>query len=369
MKPYIPERVVIESAVQNSEITRNVLARVPDVPVEIIDSAETMLHEAQRLTPSITLAKKTLILAEFKGKYFKPCPGRQSRAETRNVCCDYYVINFASNCHMECTYCYLQSYLNFPYMIVYADIARLITELDEALSANREVQFRIGTGELADSLALDPLTRYSVPLVEFFARQPNGILELKTKSNCVENLLDLDHQGRTVVAWSVNPEYIQQKEELKTSTIEQRLEAARRCVEAGYPVAFHFDPMVHYEGWEEGYRTLIKRIFDRIPPHAIAWISLGALRMQPGQLEIMKERFPNSILPLGELVPAEDGKLRYFKPIRTELYSSLRTWIEESGSGVKVYACMERPEVWRKAFGSSPESDEALGRYLVELAP
>jgi spore photoproduct lyase len=367
MRPYIPRKLFIEENCRDSPITRNVLAALRGTPVEFIRSAEEKVEESKRLSPALAGAKKSLILARFKGRFFKACPGQQSRGDTRNVCCDYFVINFASNCHMECTYCYLQSYLNFPYLIVYANLDDLLDELKAAFAAHPERRIRIGTGELADSLALDPLTGYSRYLVDFFARQPNAVLELKTKSDCVDNLLDLDHRCRTVVAWSVNPEFIQRREEHKTATMRQRLDAAARCVAAGYPVAFHFDPLIHYPGWEKGYERLVRDIFAGIPASAVAWISLGGLRMTPAQRELMKERFPRSILPYGELIPAEDGKLRYFKPLRTELYRRLLDWIEDRGPGVKVYACMERPEVWDKSFGTRPDSDSALGDYLVQM--
>jgi spore photoproduct lyase len=368
MRPYIPQKIYIEENSLESPITRNVLAALSHTPVEIIRSADEKVEESKRLGPTLAKAKKSLILARFKGRFFKACPGRQSRGDSRNVCCDYFVINFASNCHMECTYCYLQSYLNFPYLIVYTNLDDLLEELEEAFVLNPEGRIRVGTGELADSLALDPLTGYSRYLVEFFARKPNALLELKTKSNCVDNLLGLDHRRRTVVAWSVNPDAIQRLEEHKTATIRQRLEAASRCVEVGYPVAFHFDPMIHYEGWMEGYRHLIEEIFKRIPASSIAWISLGGLRMTAAQRVLMKERFPRSILPYGELIPAEDGKLRYFKPLRVELYRRLLEWLDRYGPGVKVYACMERPEVWDKSFGARPETDSALGEYLVQMS-
>lgn len=367
MKHYIPDEILVEKSVSQSPITHNVLTRLPHVPVTPIDSTEAKLDEARTWNPALARAKRSLILAEHKGHFFKPCPGQQSRGDSKNVCCNYFVVNFASNCHMECSYCYLQSYLNFPYMIVYANLDKLLFELDETLSAQPDRLFRVGTGELADSLALDPLSGYSVPLVEFFAQRDNSVLELKTKSDCVEELLGLDHQGRTTVAWSMNPAFIQQTEEHKTSTVEERLHAAARCVDAGYPVAFHFDPIVHYPGWQEGYPEVVKQIFSTVPQSAVAWISLGALRLSPTLKEIMKRRFPKSALPYGELILAEDGKFRYFKPIRVEMYQALVGWIEEFGQGTTVYACMERPQVWQKVFGKLIPTDEEIGDSLVQV--
>ena len=367
MIPYRPERILVEQGAETSPITKRVLCRLPDVPVEYVPSADQLLEAKRRDNPSSAEAKRSLILARFKGKFFKQCPGQQSRAEVPNVCCDYFVINFASNCHMECTYCFLQSYLTFPYLVVYVNVEDLLAELTDAFSAEPDRLFRVGTGELADSLALDDLTGYGRLLVEYFAGQKNAVLELKTKTDVIDNLIGLEHKRRTVLAWSVNPPAVARLEELRTSSISRRLSAAGRCCRAGYPVAFHFDPLVHYEGWDRDYRELVDRIFTAVPPSEVAWISLGGLRMPSAQREGMKERFPHSSLPYGELVPAEDGKLRYFKPIRLELYRSLLGWIRERAPGARVYTCMERPEVWRRVFGGTPPSNRELSNYLTRL--
>ncbi len=366
MIAYSPNRIYLEPEIRNSPITETVLRQLPGVPLVEIDSTDELLSRARSLSPTIPQGKRALILARHRGRFFKPCPGGEVRGESRNVCCNYFVINYASNCHMECSYCYLQSYLNFPHLVVYANVGELLGELDEVLSAAPHASFRIGTGELADSLALDPLTGYSRHLVEFFAGRDNAVLELKTKADCVDRLLGLDHRRRTVVSWSINPRFIQATEEHKTATIDQRLAAAEKCAADGYPVAFHFDPLISYPGWENDYRSLVEEIFQRIPASSIAWVSLGALRMSSQLREIMRQRFPGSPLAMGELVPSQDGKLRYVKPIRTQLYQKVLAWIREQGRGqTQVYACMERPEVWQRVFQEAIPSDREVGAQLA----
>jgi len=367
MRQYQPDIIYVEDSVKESPITTNVLKSLPGVPVETIDSSVKLLENARIWSPTVSRAKRSLLLAEQKGDFFRSCPGQQAKGTYRNVCCDYYVINFASNCHMECSYCYLQAYLNFPHLVVYANVGKLIEELESGISRHPDQYFRVGTGELADSLALDLLTGYSRLLVEFFSEQENAVLELKTKTNCVQNLLTLRHGGRTVVSWSLNPSSIQRTEEHKTSSIDERLTAAEACLGAGYAVAFHFDPIIHYPTWERDYQDLLEETFSRIPATSIAWISLGALRMPDDLQEVIRKRFPASILPLGELIHAADGKLRYFKPIRVEIYRRMIEWIRELGGEVPVYTCMERPEVQAKVFGSHYLSDRALGDSLVQL--
>ena len=50
--------------------------------------------------------EKETVLTRHKGEFLKKCPGSDGQ-----VCCNYFVINFASNCPMDCSYCYLQEYL------------------------------------------------------------------------------------------------------------------------------------------------------------------------------------------------------------------------------------------------------------------
>lgn len=369
MRHYKPERIFIERDVADTPIVANVRRNAPSVPVETIESADELLERARRWTPSIAQGKRVLVLARHRGRFFKPCPaGTTKEGAAPNACCNYFVVNYASNCHMECSYCYLQAYLNLPYMVVYANHEDLLAELSQVFSSNLQARFRVGTGELADSLALDPLTEYSRPLVEFFSSWPNAILEFKTKSDCVDLLPGLDHRGRTIVSFSINPFVVQRAEEHKTASTECRLAAAERCAKAGYPIVFHFDPMVHYSSWETDYRALVEEIFRRIPPASIPFVSLGALRMTPRLKETIRERFPDSPLPLGELVPCQDGKLRYFKPLRVEMLSKMRSWIAQASPQTQVYTCMENADVYRRVFQESPQSDRALGDQLLSFS-
>jgi spore photoproduct lyase len=122
----------------------------------------------------------------------------------------------------------------------------------------------------------------------------------------------------------------------------------------GYRLGFHFDPLVHYEGWESEYREVVKSIFRVINPAQVAWISLGALRFPPHLLERIKRRFPDSKIAYGEFIPGHHGKLRYFRPIREDMYRKMRSWIKAEAPNVFVYLCMESSAVWAQSFGDGP---------------
>jgi spore photoproduct lyase len=299
-----------------------------------------------------------------RGEFFKKCPGSDGQ-----VCCNYFVINFASNCPMDCSYCYLQEYLQDNAALkVFSNVGDLIDEAERTLQKHRGVFFRIGTGEITDSLALEPYTGMARELIPYFAEQANVLLELKTKSDCVESLLDLDPKGRVVVAWSMNPQPVIDLEEHDTASFSERLAAARRCQDAGYRLGFHFDPMIEYERWQADYQAMLEAIFAVVDWRRLSWLSLGVLRETPGLKRMMRQRYPQSRLLTGEQVLCPDGKMRYFQPLRIEMYRKMVEWIRRQAPTVKIYLCMESREVWQQVFGFVPACEKELGNQMAPLA-
>ena len=305
--------------------------------------------------------KRILMIRPYEGRMVKNCPGTIG-----HICCGYKVINVMTNCPMDCSYCILQVYLNNPCVTLYPDFAQIFREIEEILEAHPHRIFRFGTGELGDSLALDGIVGFADEAVPFFADTRNGILELKTKASAVDHLLGLDHGGRTVCSWSLNPQKLIDEEEHLAAALNERLLAARRCLEAGYPLGFHFDPLIYYPGWEDDYRVVVELLAANIDPSRVIWVSLGALRYPPVLKQVAGERFPHSPIFSGELITGEDGKLRYLKPVRVQMYRRLASWLQDWSEDLFVYFCMERGDVWDEVFGSSPGNTEGLNRRFEE---
>ena len=168
------------------------------------------------------------------------------------------------------------------------------------------------------------------------------------------------------MAWSMNATVVRNKEEGIATTIEDRLRAAAEVQKAGYRLAFHFDPMIEHDGWQDGYRETVNRIFKVIKPENIAWISLGALRYPAPFEDVLRENHPKSDIYLGELLMGIDKKRRYFKPIRIDMFSSMYQRIRFYSQEVCVYLCMESAEIWQKSFGWAPNNSGELKRLLDE---
>jgi spore photoproduct lyase len=358
MPPLPLEKIYLDERSEKDSVTQIVLNALPNVSVETIQDKRSLIKQFSSMPDPIGTGKRNLLITHFYGRRLKPCPGTSN-----HICCGYYVINGITNCPMDCSYCVLQGYLNNPFLTLHTNWDDLLQEIDAFFSTDCQSLFRLGTGELSDSLALESVFPLSQFLIPFFSEKRNGVLELKTKSANVCSLLDLDHRGKTVVSWSLNPPEMIEGEEKGTAPLKDRIDAARKCQESGYPLGFHFDPIIYHEGWERGYGEAILQLFKQIDPGRVVWISLGGFRYPPMLKAISEERFPRTNIFLGELFPGRDGKFRYLEEIRVEMYQKMAGWLKDVDPGLFVYLCMESQEVWEKVFGWTPQN----GRHLNQM--
>ena len=305
--------------------------------------------------------KQVLWLTRNKGAFLKSCPGTREY-----LCCGYRILHIGCYCTMDCAYCILQGYFHPPVLTYFINQEDMSDELEDAF-ARKEI-LRIGTGEFTDSLIWDMWSDLTPRLVERFGRQNHAILELKTKTVAIDRLKGLKHNGKTIVAWSLNTPRMIESQEHGTASLKARMRAAAQCQQWGYRLAFHFDPLVIYPGCEEAYRQVLRTLFDHVSAEGIAWISMGTMRFMPELQSIIRRRFPQSDITYGEFIPGLDGKMRYFKPLRIRLYRSMVQWLRVHAPQVTVYLCMEDETVWRKSFGFIPRSKGGLPAMLDEAA-
>lgn len=344
-----PERVYIEADCLEHPYTREILHRLPHIPPTIISSPAELQDDLILDSDPIGAGKKYLLLSEQKGDFIKPCP-----CTPDYIGCNYYIINLDLNCPLDCTYCILQHYLTEPWLTLHVNTDKLWKQLDTFLH-KKKYPVRIGTGELGDSLALDHITHRSSELIRNFRRHPSAILELKTKTLNIDNVLASEPSDNIVIAWSLNAEQIVKTDEKGSPSSAARILAASQVAKRGFRVAFHFDPIIRFPSWEEGYAEVIDQMLTNIPASKIAWISLGTLRFPAALKSVIRERFPASRIIYEEFVRGIDGKFRYFRPLRVELYKRLVQQLQQPKSAaIPLYFCMENKDVWRDVLKKEP---------------
>jgi spore photoproduct lyase len=358
------DTVVIEESCRASALAGRILSGTPaSVEVRYVIDGRIAARPLAGGRDHFGAGKRRMVVLTRRGSFLMGCPASSARF----ACCGYLVLVLASNCPMDCSYCFLQEHLaNNPGFQVYANYAGAFDELDRLTHARSGRSFRIGTGELADSLAFDSLTAISRELVGYFSEHQNLMLELKTKTDEIDNLLAVEPRGRTLVSWSLSPMRVFAQSEHHTAPPESRINAARRVLEAGYKVGFHLDPVIAYPGAEQDYLDLLDCVFDTLPGDAIAFFSIGGLRMTPGLRSEARRRFPSGSMLLGEEVLGEDGRYRTFTTLRFRLFAKLRERIVKACSDLPVYLCMESASAYHRVFGADPPIPASLGAELAD---
>ncbi len=307
--------------------------------------------------------KKEIRPVLIKGEAMDTC----ATFNKKYICCRVHVLKSVHNCPFECSYCFLQNYLTDGATKVVTDINKIMDEVREKVEKQPWRLFRIGTWELGDSLALETETGQAAKLIREFSGLKNAVLELKTKSDCIDSILNIEDHRNTVISWSLNSEHITKTEEHKTAPLERRLEAISKCVKAGYLIGLHFDPMIFHEGWERNYAILVERVFDAVHPDNVAWISIGSLRFNPEMKKKIENNYPDSRLTCTEMVLGDDAKMRYVKPLRLCMYKSLYSeLLKHINKDSFIYFCMERWDIWEKVFGHHPDSIGHLDYLFAE---
>ncbi len=350
LKHRITNRILNESVSKNKII------------IEFIDN-----NDLQKIIGEIRhefKSKEVLILDEFLGRKFQKCPGSKNV-----ICCNYYLLNTCFNCLFNCTYCFLNSYLNSYGIIQFVNLEDL-PELIAVYTQSTQGVIRIGTGEFTDSLMFDEITGISYDLIRSVSSDKNVFLEFKTKSSRIDYLKNISDKGNTVLAWSVNTSRNIDLYEEGTSGIIERINSAAKAQHWGYITAFHFDPIIMYDGFINDYFKVIELMAEKLDPLKTAWVSMGCFRYSPGFKEIIKYSFPEEKLTLEEMFPGKDGKYRYLARERANIYKKFREKLEIHFPGVFIYMCMEDSNMWDAVFGKkyikSEDLENDFSRYLLE---
>jgi len=358
-----PSEIIIDRRAENDPATHFILSNCPSVPVKFVTSAKSnsvvaasnvLANSGDSMLEKIIAGKNVLFVA----------PASNSTVDTftmpdeRILCPHFDRVKFASNgCFYQCDWCYLKlTYrASRPFITVYANFDSIAEKLKKRLSqAQGPVIFN--SGEMADSLALEHITGAARYFIPWFGRADNGYMFMLTKSDNVDDILDLDHNGHTIVAWSMNEASVSRKFEIGAPPFDRRLRASEKVQNAGYPLRIRLDPIVPFDGWQAAYTKTIRKIFEKIQPERI---TLGTLRFEPGfyknrktiftsgqelpnMLEDMKPMFKEAKMPGGK---SSVGKYSFSEEQRIEIFKIAIDEIRKY-SDCKIALCKESADVW-----------------------
>jgi spore photoproduct lyase len=285
--------------------------------------------------------KKTLVFGVHKSAL-------RFSDEDGNTCPNYWHFSPYGFCPYDCQYCYLAGTpgVKFsPTVKIFVNISEILDQIASVASRLFEpTAFYLG--KLQDGLALDPLTGYSRMMISFFAQQKYAKLILLTKSANVDNLLDFDHQGHTILSWSLNPLEISTAFESNVPSPDKRIAAMRRCADAGYPLRAVIMPIIPIEGWQNIYTNFLENLLESVP---IGRITLGQICSYSGALQLTECKLGknNPISSMLEKNKSKDGRIRFPIKLRIEVYRYLVNAIKKLRPHLQVGLCMEEADTFK----------------------
>ena len=322
---FVPDYVFVEPDALSYPLGEELYQRYrkQGVPIQMTTS-----HNQVRGIPGQTElekyrnAKRTLVIGVRKTLKFEPS---KPSAE--------YALPLATGCVGHCHYCYLNTNVGRkPYIRVYVNTDEI---LDQAAKYIRERPGQITRFEAActsDPVSIEHITGSLRRAIEFMGRQEYGRLRFVTKFHHVDSLLDAEHNRHTRFRFSLNADYVIRHFEPGTSDFHQRIEAAGKVAQAGYPLGFILAPLYWFDGWEAGYTEMLEKLSRQLVPEAREDLTFELIQHRFTKIakKLILQRYPKTKLEMNEEERkykwGKYGKGKYVYP--DEQATLLRTHLE-----------------------------------------
>ncbi len=293
---------------------------------------------------------------ERNGRYYHFRPGR-SKLQSQGVHCQNAMeLNPVFGCPFRCDYCGFGRTVHLT-----LDVERFMARLPE-LFAEYPQQRLWKYSNMTDLPPFEPEYDAVPPMVRHFAGREGRYLMLFTKSDATDFLLDLEHGGHTIISWSLSSATVSRKIDRGTATMEERIEAMRRCREAGYHVRARLSPIVPVKDWRREYREMFQMLFQRTEPDLVTLEMLGWFDFEDLPVLVNKELLDPDFYRAAE--DAEEPMRGHRKApwpfdSRREVYEFCIEEVQRISPETPVSICHGTPRMWQALgpkIGMRPEN-------------
>ena len=222
-------------------------------------------------------------------------------------------------------------------------------ELDRIVQENPwQKVFRYQT-QVSDALCFEPEYGACQVFGDYFASLDDRYLLLHTSSANTDHLLDLGHQEHTIVLWSLTSETVSREIEANSGTTQERIEAARKCQEAGYTVRFKFKPIVPVVNWRDECADMIEKVFASTQPDVLSMCVLMWMKAEEFDRLFDASMFdPEHVKALHDSADAMRGRAcgPFPDDVRAEIYGFFIDEIRKHNPSVPLSLSTETKELW-----------------------
>ena len=284
---FRPTYIYYEEKVKDYELGKQLLEKYKDVPKKIIDNHNNIEELRTKQNSEFPKLKQLLIIGTRKThKYI----------ENHKVS-DYLVPYTSSGCTAMCLYCYLVcNYNKCSYLRLFVNREEMLDKIIKtANKSEKDLTFEIGSN--SDLVLENTITGNLEWTIEEFGKNNKGFITFPTKFAFVDPLLNLNHNNRTIIRMSVNPQEIISKVEFGTSKLNDRIEATNKLKKAGYKLGILIAPVIMVDGWKDLYKNLIEELEQKLSDEVKKDVFFEIIFMTYSYVhtKINEEAFPNAI--------------------------------------------------------------------------
>ena len=282
--------VYIEEEIREHPRAQQMLKRLGNIPlIEIghygeVFNPRSQNFRLQKKNPAIIIARKT------KGHVLAAPPGYGLGTPHS------YYFSHMLNCIYDCRYCFLQGMFQSAHQVLFINYEDFSESIRETSARHDKQPVWFFSGYDCDSLAYDPMTRFTDFFIPQIKSIDNAWLELRTKSTQIRSLLAHTPCPRVVTAFSFTDHYSHRKLENGVPSISKRIEAMRRLMAAGWPVGLRFDPVVYHLEYQAEFSRLLEENFHHIDPGKLHSVSLGSFRLTRDHFRKTTQLYPDEPL-------------------------------------------------------------------------
>jgi spore photoproduct lyase len=294
--PFVPQRVFFEAGSLDYPVAQKILDSFKSNPSVSIN----MLNPKQRiktisgasLEDAYRTGKRTMVVGIRKTLKFQTCKPSA-----------HYQLPLVTGCMGQCEYCYLNTQFGKnPYIRVYVNLEEILSQTAGYIE-QRKPDITIFEGAAtSDPVPVEPYTGSLAATIQFFARQEYGKFRFVTKYTDVDSLLNLNHQGKTMIRFSINADHVIRNYEHFTPGLPKRLHAASKIATAGYPLGFIIGPVILFDNWEAEYKRMFEALQDNLNSYKPDNISFEVIshRFTARAKNTIMSVYPSTTLPMDE---------------------------------------------------------------------
>ena len=307
---FEPKRVIFQDAALEYEKGKQILSYFKDKGAEILYSKSGRITQIPGDTPQNKYfeGKSTLVVGIRKIGNFQSCKPSAN-----------YQLPLVSGCMGMCEYCYLNTQMGKkPYIKIYVNTDEILNRADKYIEERGENITVFEGAATSDPVPVEPYSGNLKKAILHFGKIENSRFRFVTKFTDIDSLLNVEHNGRTTIRFSLNTDRIIGEFEHGTPKIQDRINAASSILNAGYHLGFIIAPVFLYDGWKMEYGNIIEQIGDRFSGEDISF-EIISHRFTKRAKENILTVYPKTTLPMEEEIRKfKYGQFGYGKYVYTK---------------------------------------------------